>query len=51
MVGDGIILGLISNNRYDAWGHAALAQGMLPIGFAIPQKPPLPNTTLLEPLR
>ena len=46
VVGDGIILGLISNNRYDAWGHAALALGMLLIGFAIPQKPLLPGRTL-----
>jgi hypothetical protein len=50
-VGDGIILGLISNNRYDAWGHAVLALGMLLIGFAIPQKPPLPGRTLPEPLQ
>jgi hypothetical protein len=34
VVGDGIILGLISNNRYDA----ALALGMLVIGFTIPPK-------------
>jgi hypothetical protein len=38
MVGDGLILGLISNNLYDAWGHAALALTMLLIGFAMPQK-------------
>lgn len=36
-VGDGMILGLISNNRYDSWGHAALASGLLLIGFAIPK--------------
>lgn len=35
VVGDGLIFGLISNNQYDAWGHAALALGMLLIGFAI----------------
>jgi hypothetical protein len=33
-VGDGLICGVISNNRYDAWGHAALALAMLVIGFA-----------------
>jgi hypothetical protein len=33
MVGDWIILGLISNNRYDAWGLAALALRMLLIGL------------------
>jgi hypothetical protein len=38
MVGDGLIFGLISNNRYDAWGHAALALTMLLIGFAIPKQ-------------
>ncbi len=35
IVGDGMIFGLISNNRYDAWGHAGLALTMLPIGFAM----------------
>jgi hypothetical protein len=33
-VGDGMICGVISNNRYDSWGHAVLALGMLVIGFA-----------------
>src|SRR5579863_5653247 len=33
-VGDGMICGVISNNRYDAWGHAGLALAMLLIGFA-----------------
>jgi hypothetical protein len=37
-VGDGMILGLISNNRYDSWGHAALALVLLLIGFAIPKQ-------------
>ena len=37
-VGDGMILGLISNNRYDAWGHAVLALAMLLIGFAAQKK-------------
>ena len=32
-VGDGMICGVISNNRYDSWGHAALALVMLLIGF------------------
>jgi hypothetical protein len=32
-VGDGMIFGLISNNRYDSWGHAGLALVMLLIGF------------------
>jgi hypothetical protein len=36
-VGDGMIFGLISNNRYDSWGHAALALVMLLIGFAVPR--------------
>jgi len=34
VVGNGTILGLISNNMYDAWGHAGLALIMLVIGFA-----------------
>jgi Domain of unknown function (DUF4383) len=38
VVGDGMIFGLISNNRFDAWGHAVLALGMLLIGFAIPKQ-------------
>jgi hypothetical protein len=38
VVGDGLIFGLISNNIYDAWGHAALAMTMLLIGFAIPKQ-------------
>lgn len=33
VVGDGMIFGLISNNLYDAWGHAGLALAMLLIGF------------------
>jgi hypothetical protein len=37
-VGDGMILGLISNNRYDSWGHAVLALVLLLIGFAIPKQ-------------
>jgi hypothetical protein len=32
-VGDGMICGLITNNRYDSWGHAGLALSMLLIGF------------------
>jgi hypothetical protein len=38
VVGDGMIFGLISNNRYDAWGHTGLALGMLLIGFAAPRR-------------
>jgi hypothetical protein len=34
-VGNGMIFNLISNNRMDSWGHAALALIMLTIGFAI----------------
>lgn len=34
IVGEGLIFGVISNNRYDAWGHAALAVAMLLIGFS-----------------
>jgi hypothetical protein len=37
-VGDGMIFGLISNNRYDSWGHAVLALVLLAIGFAIPKQ-------------
>jgi hypothetical protein len=33
VVGDGMIFGVISNNRYDAWGHAGLALAMLLIGY------------------
>ena len=33
LVGDGMILGLITNNRNDSWGHAGLALSMLLIGF------------------
>ena len=36
-VGDGMICGVISNNRYDAWGHAGLALAMLLVGF-VPSK-------------
>jgi hypothetical protein len=36
IVGDGMIFGLISNNLYDSWGHAALALILLLIGFAVP---------------
>jgi hypothetical protein len=52
VVGDGMIFGLISNNLYDAWGHAGLALAMLLIGFATvapgrPVKgPALPRTGL-----
>jgi hypothetical protein len=37
-VGDGMIFGLISNNRYDNWGHAVLALVLMPIGFAVPKQ-------------
>jgi len=37
-VGDGMIFGLISNNRYDSWGHAVLAVILLLIGFATPKQ-------------
>jgi hypothetical protein len=37
-VGDGMIFGIISNNRYDSWGHAVLALVFLVIGFAIPKQ-------------
>lgn len=33
-VRDGMIFGLIPNNRYDSWGHALLALVLLGIGFA-----------------
>jgi hypothetical protein len=38
VVGDGLIFGVISNNRNDSWGHAALALVLLLIGFAIPRQ-------------
>jgi hypothetical protein len=38
MVGDGPIFGLISNNLYDAWGHAGLALSMVLVGFATPKQ-------------
>jgi hypothetical protein len=38
VVGEGKILGLISNNLYDAWGHTGLALAMLLIGLTIRQK-------------
>jgi hypothetical protein len=37
-VGDGMIGGVISNNRYDSWGHAALALILLLIGFGVPKQ-------------
>jgi Domain of unknown function (DUF4383) len=40
-VGEGIILGVIPNNRADSWGHAGLALAMLLVGFVIPAKTPL----------
>ena len=33
LVGEGMIFGMISNNLYDAWGHAGLVLAMLVIGF------------------
>jgi hypothetical protein len=38
IVGDGMVFGFISNNLYDAWGHAGLALAMLLIGFAMPKQ-------------
>jgi len=32
-LGDEMIFGIISNNRYDSWGHALLALILLLIGF------------------
>jgi hypothetical protein len=37
-VGDGMIFNVISNNKYDSWGHAFLALILLLIGFAIPKQ-------------
>jgi hypothetical protein len=37
--GDGMVFGFISNNLYDAWGHAGLALAMLLIGFTIAKQP------------
>jgi len=48
-VGDGMIFNVISNTRNDAWGHATLALIMPLIGFAIPNKPPLPNRVASRP--
>jgi Domain of unknown function (DUF4383) len=36
-VGEGTIF-IISNNLYDAWGHAGLALSMLLIGFVMPKE-------------
>ena len=36
LVGDGMIFGLISNNRNDSWGHAGLALVLLLIGVFTP---------------
>jgi hypothetical protein len=41
-VGNGMILGLISNNRNDSWGHAVLALILLLIGFATPKRTTAP---------
>jgi hypothetical protein len=46
MVGDAMVCGIISNNRLDAWGHAALALGMLLIGFAVAERPAARGTSL-----
>jgi hypothetical protein len=46
LVGDGMIFGFISNNRYDSWGHAVLALFLLAIGFAttaLPSPRPAPE--------
>ena len=43
MIGDGMIFNLIANNRYDSWGHAALAIAMLLIGFALPKRMSTPG--------
>jgi hypothetical protein len=45
VVGNGLIFGLIMNSPFDSWGHAGLSLIMLPIGFATPNKPALPNTS------
>jgi hypothetical protein len=37
-VGDGLIAGLIMNNRNDSWGHAGLALVMLLIGAFTPRE-------------
>lgn len=34
--GDGLLLGLISNNTADTWLHVVLAAAMLFLGFAVP---------------
>jgi hypothetical protein len=36
MKGDGLLLGLISNNMADVWLHVVLAAAMLLLGFACP---------------
>jgi hypothetical protein len=38
VIGDGMIFGLITNNLYDAWGHATLALAMLLIGIFVPKQ-------------
>jgi hypothetical protein len=37
-VGRGMICGVIANNPYDSWGHAALAAAMLAIGLGLPRR-------------
>jgi hypothetical protein len=44
IVGDGMILGLISNNLYDSWGHAVLALVLLLVGFAGGVRPSAPDS-------
>jgi hypothetical protein len=38
MKGDGMLLGLISNNKADTWLHVGLSAAMLLIGFATPKQ-------------
>ena len=42
IVGDGMILGFVSNNLCDSWGHAFLALVLLLIGFGIPRQTDAP---------
>ncbi len=39
VVGDDMIFGCLSNNRYDSWGHAVLALLLLVIGFTVRGRP------------
>ncbi len=47
--GDGTICGMISNNRYDSWGHAVLALISPLVGFGIPKQTTFANASASSP--